>query len=144
MAESSGCGSNMNFPSLVRFTSGCRNRDEWREPREALREGPYADGRDDADVRARACCRPSGSLRLCAFERRITDPTMCQSELRDDARTPNVPGTSSVRGSLKIPRFHFLLGAESLSFWGVAGGAALFSSAGAGCFREPPRKPMML
>jgi hypothetical protein len=69
----------MNLPSFVRFFSGCRDRDEWREPREALLEGPYAEGREEAEVRARACFRPSGSLRLCALESRMTDPGRCQS-----------------------------------------------------------------
>lgn len=100
----------MNFPSLVRFFSGCRDRDEWREPREALREpGPYAEGSEEADVLARACCRPSGSLRLCALERRITDPGACQSCSYTNTHSYVIPGTSSVRGSLSMPRFHFFV-----------------------------------
>lgn len=59
----------MKRPSLVRFFSG-----GWRELREMLRARAYTDGSDEADVRAWACCSPSGSLRLCARERRMTEP----------------------------------------------------------------------
>lgn len=61
----------------------------------------------------------------------------------------DLPGTSSVRGSLSIPRFHFLRGAELFSFCGegvvvsslpCAGAGA---GAGSGCFRKPPSMPIM-
>jgi hypothetical protein len=85
----------MKRPSLVRFLSGV-----CLELREVLRaRGPYTEGKDEADVRARACCKPNGSLRLCVRDRRITEP-----------------GTSSVWASLKIPRFHFRRGPASFSF----------------------------
>lgn len=68
----------MNLPSLVRFFSGfmdLRNLDEVLEPTEALREGgPYGDGSEEAEVRAWACCRPSGSLRLWALDSKMTEP----------------------------------------------------------------------
>lgn len=59
----------MKRPSLVRFFSG-----GWRELRETLRALAVTEGSDEADVRAWACCRPSGSLRLWTRERRMTEP----------------------------------------------------------------------
>jgi len=71
----------MNLPSFVRFFSGGLDLEldfvleELREPTEVPRgDGPYGDGRDDAEERAGACCRPRGSLRLCTLERRMTEP----------------------------------------------------------------------
>jgi hypothetical protein len=106
----------MKRPSFVRFFSGRRERDDWREPCEAVRWGwgRYAVGSDEADVRAWACCSPSGSLRLCVLERRMTEPVK-KALVRHACITLGtkicLPGTSSVNGSLRMPRFH--LGREA-------------------------------
>lgn len=52
-------------PSDVRFFCGAGAREDDRE-------GGYGDGKDDADVLAGCCRRPSGSFRL--EERRSTVP----------------------------------------------------------------------
>ena len=74
----------MNLPSFVRFFSERLDMkldlvlDELREPLEAARcGGPYGDGREDAEERAGACCRPRGSLRLCTLDSKMTEPEEC-------------------------------------------------------------------
>lgn len=80
----------MNLPSLVFFFSGGRAlADRW-EPRELLRVRRYGEGSDELETRACACCSPRGSFRLWNLESKMTEP-----------------GTSSVKGSSKIPSFDF-------------------------------------
>jgi hypothetical protein len=74
----------MNLPSFVRFFSGGLlfdldlDLEELRELAEVPRcGGPYGDGSDEAEERAWACCKPSGSLRLCTLESKMTEPTKC-------------------------------------------------------------------
>lgn len=111
----------MKRPSFVRFFSGRRERDEWREPCETVRWGcGRADvGNDEADVRAWACWRPSGSLRLCVRESRMTEPSRKERRMLAGALYHKcgrggccLPGTSSVWGSARIPRFHRRRGAS--------------------------------
>lgn len=62
------------------------------------------------------------------------------------SQSDGLPGTSSVRGSLNIPKLHFLVGLELFSFCGEGVVASPLPCAGAdcGCFRKPPKMPIML
>ena len=130
----------MNRPSFVRFFSGRRERDDWREPCEAVRRGwgRCVVGSDEADVRAWACCSPSGSLRLCVLDRRITEPVkkvLIVCSRIDHSAGTSLPGTSSVCGSLRIPRFHLGRGVSFSCVVDVA--VELSAPASAGCgFRQ--------
>jgi hypothetical protein len=66
----------MYLPSFDFFFTGTREREDWRELRETLREVGKGNGREEADVRARWWCRPRGSFRLAALESNMTEPEM--------------------------------------------------------------------
>lgn len=69
--ESSGCGSRMIFPLAVFFFASI----EYAESGPA-RPGGYGEGNEDADVRAGALRRPSGSFRLLGPGMRRIVPDM--------------------------------------------------------------------
>jgi hypothetical protein len=86
------------------------------------------EGSEEVEVLACACRKPKGSLRLWALERRMTEP-----------------GTSSVSGSLRIPRFHFLGLLESCPCGeSVAGVSALPGSLLPDSVRQGVNLPMVL
>lgn len=68
----------MNLPSFDFFVIGPLEREDrrepGREPAETLREGGKGDGRDEAEVRARWWCRPSGSFLLVSLDSKMTEP----------------------------------------------------------------------
>ena len=93
--ESSGCGSKINFPSLVFFFSttecsdNCLRKEGLALP--DLEPGGNGEGKEEADVRSGALRRPKGSLCL-VFDMRRMDPGEALSQptaSHDIARSPH-------------------------------------------------------
>lgn len=117
---SSGCGSKMIFPLADFFLSPTKvysdfwdRRDgewkPWRDP--GLDAGGYGEGRVEWEVLVGAMSTPRGSLRPVSLDNSRTDParrTHVSNALSNSNPKPDLPGTSSVSLSFRIPMIHFL------------------------------------
>lgn len=83
--------------------------------------GPYGDGRDEADVRACWCCKPRGSFRLVALERRMTEPIQ-MGQHRDRKYgvvllTRNLVGIGAQNPQMRLLRRTFFFARLARSVW---------------------------